>query len=239
MISTCNFSSIAARAPKLSFLSDPSMDAHVQDVLDIMSHLQYSCGDQDLTNLIFFMHRRAFRKLGLWVKAFVEHWGRSPFRIVEDCIESILKLPGYELAHSFRIRLDDPQYKLVRTFIEDEVVTSGEYLYSYTVNESNIQQWVALFNHLWDLLGGELLETVSSYLDFESAPTIRKVKSKPPTKASTERITLAISCLHSLRHISEHIVHLRGTELHRAFVIAGTPISVFLNSMAHVGFRSS
>ena len=207
------------------------MYTHVQDILDIVGHLQSLPGDQDLRKLTFLMHRRAFWKLGFQVKAFLEHWGCSPFEIVEDLMDPILKQSAVWVC-SFKVKLSDSQYEVVKKFVEDDYMkVTGQRGYEYWINTSNIQHWIALFKHLWELLEKHLLETTPSHLGSDAA--MRRIIPNPPTKASTEIITFVISCLYSLCRVSEHIFSLRVPELQHALRKAGMLRISFFTSTAH------
>ena len=133
---------------------------------------------------------------------------------------------------SFKVKLSDSQYEVVKKFVEDDYMkVTGQRGYEYWINTSNIQHWIALFKHLWELLEKHLLETTPSHLGSDAA--MRRIIPNPPTKASTEIITFVISCLYSLCRVSEHIFSLRVPELQHALRKAGMLRISFFTSTAH------
>ncbi|KIK50213.1 hypothetical protein GYMLUDRAFT_253163 [Collybiopsis luxurians FD-317 M1] len=94
---------------------DFNFDAHLRDVFDIISHLQSNSGVATMGNFMFLTHRRAYRQVGLQVKALMEGWGgMTPVQILENCLGAVIGCPAIggrqgSLAAGISQALDQPK----------------------------------------------------------------------------------------------------------------------------------
>lgn len=205
---------------KCALYSDNTFDVHLQDVFNVISHLQSARTIPDLATFVFFTHRRSFRKLGCWVKEFTERWGStSPFSIIKTYLHTIMSF-SYLWTKSFDVLLSEAEYRHVKAFVEAQDTTDmNQGKCRYRIDPSNIEQWITLFKYLWDQLEGLLLERIPSQSD--TPPTQYQVKSTAPDEVSTQRLTLVIACLYSLRHIFNHLFSIPAPQFQRALTVAG------------------
>ncbi|KAJ3980666.1 hypothetical protein F5890DRAFT_1540243 [Lentinula detonsa] len=201
-----------------------SFDAHLQDVFDIINHLQSHHQVADLEKFLLWTHRRAFRKLGSWVKEFSERWGNtSPFVIMEDCLDAILECSP-RWTHCFDISLESIEYEVVKVFVDEDQLTNMEPgRYKYRVDSSNIQKWIALFKYLLEHLEMALLHSAAKP---HVAIAQRKLPSTPPNEISTQIVTLRVACLHALRRVFRHLFSLPVPKFHQALAEAGMLLSI-------------
>jgi hypothetical protein len=207
------------------------MNTHLQDIFDVIGHLQSTPAFADFPKLIFFTQHWAFQKLGQWVKELTEHCSNTaPFDIVENCLDSILESSNH-WTQSFQVRLGKMEYEIVKKFMnQDDAIAMELGKYRYWVNEANFINWIAIFKYIWSLLQKELLETVHPPL---ISSTHRKVISTALGKVSTQIITLLISCLYALCLIWKFMFSLPVPKLHQALLVAsrsGFLVSLFFFS---------
>ncbi|KIK50212.1 hypothetical protein GYMLUDRAFT_253162 [Collybiopsis luxurians FD-317 M1] len=173
-------------------------------------------------NFMFLTHRRAYRQVGLQVKALMEGWGgMTPVQILENCLGAVIGCPAMWIK-SFDIPLQSIQYKIVKRYLEvddKEVLRPG--YHRLWISPNNIRQWIALFGYLWEQLESQLLVKSS-----HPHNTVRTVISTPPDRFSTQYITLLVSVLRSLRPIVKYLFSFPVWEFQHALAAADTrPIS--------------
>jgi len=121
---------------------------------------------------------------------------------------------------SFDVMLGESEFRYVKIFVEPQDATNtGGRKVTFQINPSNIKKWITLFKYLWSQLEGMLLESTPSQSNI--TPTLRNVRSTAPDEVSTQRITLIIACLHSLRHILRHLFFIPVPRFQRALAEAG------------------
>lgn len=199
-------------------LRDCTFQTHMQDVLDIMHHLQTPLHrkELDFSRLAFFTHRRAFRKLGYLVQLVFEHCGNtSPFAIMEGCTEAFLDNSS-NWNRRFTLNLDKYVLRMVTRFVypeDDAIDGEGNIQYVFWMDASNIESWILLFKHWWDKLYTSLLVS-------DTEPI--------PNETATKSITLFICCIYSLRDVWTHLFSVSVPQFTRSLAQAGTHQFYFL-----------
>lgn len=180
-------------------LSDFPFGAHLQDLFDVIASLrrpESSDQSSDLLPFQFFIHHRAYRKLGWRVLLFSTHWGKSPFDIISDC------LPDPNLkSESFRFPGgSSPFHDTLARYVPPESTESGDV---YLVNSNNAARWLALFKSAWAKLQSHLLVK-------ESDGKNPKVRTDSPSAESVRRIVAIMVTLERLIDVFKHLLSANG-----------------------------
>jgi len=175
-------------------LSDFLFGEHLQDLFDVIASLQSS----DLAKFQFFIHHRAYRKLGWRVQLFSTHWGKSPFDIISD------QLPDANLTpESFQLKGEHSSvHDAINRYVKPVSKTELESV--YLVNSDNASSWLALFKSAWAILQSHLFAKDSE------GKTTGRVRTDSPSTASVQAIVAMMLVLERLMDVFIHLLSAHG-----------------------------
>lgn len=207
----CAFRFVHSVSFSYIILSDLSFDQHLQDLFDVIIALNDST--IDLLRFQLFIHHRAFYKLGHEVREFSTHWGKLPFDILSDHIDTQME------RKTFRFNFEDPTFhRLIQSYVNAEphkhFISDKNLGPVYTVSGRNARLWIKALRELWLRL--------QSYLSLEDPLMVREYYSSP----AINDIITTMFVLEALMPVFKHLVSTRKAV--RALSQAGRVDSPFV-----------
>jgi hypothetical protein len=158
---------------------------HLQDIFDIISHLQSDNFASKQQEFLYFLHRRGFRKLSWRLWKFLTHWGKSPFEILAANVDA-LKAAEPDLHLTIPISLSKTSHNLILAhqgneeipLTDDSPITSN-----YTLDAENVASWVLFFQKAVTLLKKQL----------------PRKSEEPPDNSATVHIVVMIQLLQAFK----------------------------------------
>lgn len=175
----------------------------------------------DLPRFQLFVHHRAYRKLGQRVLKFSTHWGRLPFDILAEHIDTRLK------QKTFQFKYQDLEFhNLIQSYVSPETDISCTSVINsrpvYVVNAMNASQWIEALKELWLRL--------QSYLLVESSDEGKSlmVNMDSPTTRIINDIVTVMFVLEALMPMFEYLLSAQGVS--QVFARAGELDNSFTSS---------
>ncbi|KIK50222.1 hypothetical protein GYMLUDRAFT_253173 [Collybiopsis luxurians FD-317 M1] len=179
-------------------LCDHTYTSHLEDVVNaisLFSSLEVPRSGYG-AKFVFFIHRRAFRKLALRTRDFTLRWGGVlPFKTARLELGTIQQTMA---PMTFKIELEPT----VMSVVNHARITSealGKNWFMFNLSATTIERWLDLFEYIWRQLEDMLL---NERTDESKLP---KPRESPPSLFQTQVAVLSIECLRALRPVLLHI----------------------------------
>ncbi|KAJ3791686.1 hypothetical protein GGU11DRAFT_751272 [Lentinula aff. detonsa] len=122
-----------------------SLKDHLRDVFQIFSSLKPPSATESLEAFSFFIHRRAFRKLGWRIKEFLTHLNDSPFTVLKTV--DFTRISAQQFAIPFTLA----EYDLLQL---SKFPLGDERPVTLSINSDNVKDWLDGFQQLFNFLQG-------------------------------------------------------------------------------------
>lgn len=178
-----------------------SFETHLQEMFDVIMALNNHAAD--LLRFQLLIHHRAFRQLGWRVRHFSTHWGKLPFDILSENLDSGLKKKTLQFKNQ-----DTAFHNLIQSYVspdQDIPSTTSNSGPIYSVSAENAPRWIRALKHLWLRLQSYLLDESSE----EGKITELRVKSEAPTTKTLNDIITMMFVLEALQPAFRHLASSR------------------------------
>ena len=181
----------------MEFLVCAENGEHLQDLFNVITSLRH--GDaSDLRHFQYFIHHRAYRKLGWRVLEFSTHWGKSPFDIISDHLaDPDLKPASFQFPRRSSIF-----HETIGEYVTPKSMTEQEP--DYPLNSDNAPQWLELLQSAWTALQSELL------VENSKRKNDMMVRTDSPSTKSVHNIAKMMLILEDLLDVLIHLLSADG-----------------------------
>ncbi|KAJ3710902.1 hypothetical protein DFJ43DRAFT_1161970 [Lentinula guzmanii] len=168
-----------------------SLKDHLQDVFQIFSYLKPPSATKSLEAFSFFIHHRAFRKLGWRIKEFLTHLNDSPFTVLKTV--DFTRISAQQFAIPFTLA----KYDLLRL---SKFPLGDERPVTLSINSNNVKDWLDGFQQLFSFLQG-----------FFPCPRKEPTYALPTREAVLGGVG-SIQLIMKLKPVLKHILSVSGVE---------------------------
>lgn len=181
-------------------LSDFTFEEHLQDLFNIITAL--NCEDiRDLIRFESLILHHAHRKIAWRVLELSTHWGKSPFDILSDHLDSELR------SKTFQFQYRDPKFhELIQSYVPAEPTlpfsSKKDLGPVYCVNAENAPQWIMAFKYLLAQLQSYLL--VQQFNEENIAKMV--VRTDPPNAHTIDEMLPMMFFFEALMPVLKHLI---------------------------------
>lgn len=157
----------------------------------------------DLLRFQLLIHHRAFRQLAWRVRHFSTHWGKLPFDILSENLDSGLEKKTLQFKNQ-----DTPFHRLIQSYVSpDQHIrsTASNNGPIYSVSAKNALSWIRALKHLWLRLQSYVLVEISE----QGKMTELRVKDEAPTTKTFNDIITMMFVLEALQPVFKHLASSR------------------------------